>query len=82
MRRNFLGEYMDEKDTGFLLDLVCYSINEENNAGQYYPDYVYEHALCYTRYEDIMVQTRKYPIFFQKLKPGTVGWLTKIEKQE
>lgn len=31
--REILGEYMDEKDTGFLLDLACYSIIEENNAG-------------------------------------------------
>lgn len=43
--REILDEYMDEKDTGFLLDLACYSIIEENNAGQYYPDYAYEHAL-------------------------------------
>ena len=37
--REILDEYMDEKDTGFLLDLACYSIIEENNAGQYYPDF-------------------------------------------
>ena len=43
--REILDEYMDEKNTGFLLDLACYSIIEENNAGQYYPDYAYEHAL-------------------------------------
>jgi hypothetical protein len=33
------------KDAGFFLDLVAYSIVSENNAGQYYPDYVYCHPL-------------------------------------
>ena len=36
---------MDDKDAGFLLDLACYSIVTENNAGQYYPDYAYNHPL-------------------------------------
>lgn len=32
-------------DSGLFLDLAAYSIIEENNAGQYYPDYAYEHPL-------------------------------------
>jgi hypothetical protein len=32
-------------DAGLFLDLAAYSIIEENNAGQYYPDYAYNHAL-------------------------------------
>ena len=43
--REILDKYMEEKDAGFLLDLACYSILTENNAGQYYPDYAYDHAL-------------------------------------
>ncbi|MFR7390421.1 MAG: hypothetical protein ACLUTU_16735 [Blautia faecis] len=71
---------MDEKDTGFLLDLACYSIIEENNAGQYYPDYAYEHALLH-RYEDIY---RLESIrFFQKLKPEqSVGFLNSWNKSK
>ena len=32
-------------DCGFLLDLVSYLIIMEDNAGQYYPDYAYNHPL-------------------------------------
>jgi len=40
-----LGKYFSEKDRGLLLDLAAYSIICENNAGQYYPDYAYNHPL-------------------------------------
>ena len=33
------------KDTGLLLDLVAYLIIDEENAGQYYPDYAFTHPL-------------------------------------
>ena len=33
------------KDAGLFLDLAVYSIITEDNAGQYYPDYAYNHAL-------------------------------------
>ena len=33
------------RDSGLFLDLVAYSIITENNAGQYYPDYAYNHPL-------------------------------------
>ena len=69
-----LDEYMDEKDTGFLLDLACYSIIEENNAGQYYPDYAYEHALFTP---DMKIYTDlKVSDFLHGLKPEqSVGFL-------
>ena len=72
--REILDEYMDEKDTGFLLDLACYSIIEENNAGQYYPDYAYEHALFTP---DMKIYTdSKVSDFLHGLKPEqSVGFL-------
>ena len=33
------------KDSGLFLDLAAYSIVAENNAGQYYPDYAWNHPL-------------------------------------
>lgn len=33
------------QDAGLFLDLAAYSIITEENAGQYYPDYAYNHAL-------------------------------------
>ena len=33
------------KDAGLFMDLAAYSIITEDNAGQYYPDYAYDHAL-------------------------------------
>ena len=43
--QNILGRYMNPKDVGLFLDLVAYTITTENNAGQYYPDYAYNHPL-------------------------------------
>jgi len=40
-----LSRYMSEKDSGLFLDLAAYSIISENNAGQYYPDYTFNHPL-------------------------------------
>lgn len=34
-----------DRDIGLLLDLASYSIVTEDNAGQYYPDYAYNHSL-------------------------------------
>ncbi len=33
------------KDSGLFLDLACYSIINEDNAGQYYPDFAFCHPL-------------------------------------
>ena len=51
--RRIISEYhLDEmlgdiigKDSGLFLDLAAYSIITENNAGQYYPDYAFNHPL-------------------------------------
>lgn len=42
---DILGKYIPQKDLGLVLDLAAYSIITENNAGQYYPDYAYNHPL-------------------------------------
>jgi len=40
-----LCKYFSAKDIGLFIDLATYSIICENNAGQYYPDYAYNHPL-------------------------------------
>ena len=40
-----LGMYFNERNLGLFLDLVVYTIIAEDNAGQYYPDYAYNHPL-------------------------------------
>ncbi|MBK5262727.1 MAG: hypothetical protein JJE17_09185 [Peptostreptococcaceae bacterium] len=40
-----LDKYFGAKNRGLFLDLVAYSIVCENNAGQYYLDYAYNHPL-------------------------------------
>ena len=40
-----LDNYFEPKDRELFLDLMLYSIITENNAGQYYPDYGYNHPL-------------------------------------
>lgn len=42
---DILRQYICEKDLGLILDLAAYSLISENNAGQYYPDYAYNHPL-------------------------------------
>ncbi len=42
---HILGQYFDNDEVGLFLDLAIYSIVCENNAGQYYPDYAYNHPL-------------------------------------
>ena len=37
--------YDDQRGTGLFLDLAAYYLTTENNAGQYYPDYAYNHPL-------------------------------------
>ena len=43
--RDYLGAQFKEEALSLLLDLVSYTIICENNAGQYYPDYAFNHAL-------------------------------------
>ena len=52
IRKIIAGYHLDKiigrligKDAGLFLDLAAYSIVTENNAGQYYPDYAYNHPL-------------------------------------
>lgn len=52
IRKIIAGYHLDErmdaligKDSGLFLDLCAYSIITENNTGQYYPDYAYNHPL-------------------------------------
>ena len=69
-----LCELMTEKDAGLLLDLACYSIISENNAGQHYPEYAYTHPLFTP--EMRMYSDSKVSEFFHKLKPEqSVGFL-------
>lgn len=39
------GIYNDDRGAGLFLDLASYFIVTENNAGQYYPDYAFNHPL-------------------------------------
>lgn len=40
-----LGMYFNERGLGLFLDIAAYTIIAEDNAGQYYPDYAYNHPL-------------------------------------
>ena len=43
--------YNDDRGSGLFLDLAAYYIVTENNAGQYYPDYAYNHPLFTPNYK-------------------------------
>ena len=40
-----LGRYLPAKDVGLFLDLATYSIVEEDNRAQHYPNYAFKHPL-------------------------------------
>ncbi len=40
-----LGRYLPGKDVGLFLDLAAYSIVEEDNRAQHYPNYAFKHPL-------------------------------------
>lgn len=43
--------YNDDRGAGLFLDLASYYLVTENNAGQYYPDYAYNHPLFTPEYK-------------------------------
>lgn len=54
------GIYNDDRGLGLFLDLASYYLITENNAGQYYPDYAYNHPLFtpdYKIYSDATVSS-------------------------
>lgn len=59
------------RDAGLLLDLCAYSIVEEDNAAQYYPDYAYGHAL-FTENMRIYGDT-KVSKFFSSMTPDQIS---------
>ena len=83
IRKIIAGYHLDEiledllgREYGLFLDLAAYSIICENNAGQYYPDYAYNHPLltaCMHIYSDSKVSdflngiTRDHSIAFQNI---------------
>ena len=54
------GIYNDDRGAGLFLDLASYYLITENNAGQYSPDYAYNHPLFtpgYKTYSDSTIST-------------------------
>ena len=52
-------------EAGLFLDLACYSIVEEKNAGQYYPDYAYGHPLFTSNHR--MYSDAKISLFLKNM---------------
>lgn len=60
------------KDSGLFLDLAAYAIITENNAGQYYPDYAYNHPLF----------TKKMKVYSDSKVSDFIGSLKKGQSVE
>jgi transposase len=69
-----LAEYFGEKDLGLFLDLAAYSIITECNAGQYYPDYAYNHPL-FTEGMRIYSDSKVSDFLGSITDEGSVGFL-------
>ena len=69
-----LSHHFTEADKGLLLDLVAYSILTENNAGQYYPDYAYNHPL-FTRDMTLYSDTKVSDFLHSVTADQRIGFL-------
>lgn len=69
-----LKKYLRPKDCGLFLDLCAYSIVCENNAGQYYPMYAYNHPL-FTEKMHIYSDTKVSEFFASVTDDQVVGFL-------
>jgi hypothetical protein len=73
------------RDGGFLLDLAAYSIVCENNAGQYYPDYAFNHPLLTEGmrvYSDTKVSSFLSSITYEHTSSFLNGWNCKRNHRE
>ena len=69
-----LEKQFGPKDTGLFLDLVAYSLVCENNAGQYYPDYAFNHPL-YTEDMHIYSDTEISDFLGNMMRDQSTGFL-------
>ncbi|MDD3797497.1 MAG: transposase, partial [Lachnospiraceae bacterium] len=69
-----LTKYLGAKDCGLFLDLAAYSIICENNAGQYYSGYAYNHPLL-TEKMHIYSDTKVSDFFASVTNDQSVGFL-------
>ena len=71
-----LRDSFNEKDLGLFLDLLTYSIVCENNAGQYYPMYAYNHPL-FTKDMHIYSDTKISDFLGNMTRDDSVDFLNK-----
>ena len=71
---DFLSPYFDDKDLGLFFDLIAYTITCENNAGQYYPMYAYNHPL-FTKEMHIYSDTKVSDFLCGMTGEESVGFL-------
>ena len=71
---DLLGMQFDPKEVDLFEDLVSYSIICENNAGQYYPDYAYNHPL-FTDDMHIYSDTKVSEFLCSMTKDQSIGFL-------
>ena len=69
-----LGNYISSRDLGLFLDLISYTIVSENNAGQYYPSYAYNHPL-FTSNMEIYSDTKVSNLLRAMTEDQSVGFL-------
>ena len=69
-----LKNHFDEKEAGLFQDLMAYSMICENNAGQYYPDYAYNHPL-FTKGMKIYSDTAVSDFLCRMTEDKSIGFL-------
>lgn len=75
-----LSDHFNEKDKGLLMDFAAYCIVSENNAGQYYPDYAYNHPL-FTSDMKIYTDSKLSSFFKNMTADQRIGFLNDWNKQ-
>jgi transposase len=77
---DILDSYFQGKDLGLFLDLAAYSLICENNAGQYYPEYAYNHPL-FTDGMHIYSDSKVSDFLAQVTDDQSVGFLNSWNEQ-
>ena len=82
-----LGQFFSERDMALLLDLASYSIVEESNVAQHYPDYAYNHPLYSSGmkiYSDASVSDffKSIGNMINKVVQGWINYYTHYYKSE
>ena len=77
---DILEHFFNDRDKGLFLDLMIYTIITEDNAGQYYPDYAFNHPL-FTKEMTLYSDTKVSDFLRGVTEDQRIGFLNEWNEQ-